>query len=104
MTKLLYRARRSLANWLYPDSIPNQLGEATIHKLKHTDAPVTSGVDGIHISMHKASSGFVVKCWDTESEYCTKGKQNGPTLHIINDTDDFTESLSRIILMQQLVR
>lgn len=118
MKHFIYRARRTLANWLYPDDVPceEKLGRRGVHSRNLVDpdnsmqySAATDGLSGLHLSVHRADAGYVVRLLDRESEYSPKQTQTlphhyGPSLHIIGDTEDFGVALSRIITMRCLVR
>lgn len=119
MKHFIYRARRNMANWLFPNDLslePNKLGRqfGKSRNLVDTDNSIqcgaaTDGLGGLHLSVHRADAGYVVRLFDRESEYSPKQTQTlphhfGPSLHIIGDTEDFGVALSRIITMRCLVR
>ncbi len=116
MHHFIYRARRTLANWIYPTDVPREekLGRAVRRYRNTIDTDVmpeyggaaTDGLGGLQLSVHRADAGFVIRMFERESEY-NQNKQSrntGPSLHIVNDSDDFGLSLSRIITMHCLVR
>jgi len=58
----------------------------------------TSGRDGMNFTVHKASGGHIVKF----QVYNERTDNHEESLHIINDTEDFSESLGKIVFMECL--
>lgn len=57
-----------------------------------------SNRDGMNFTVHKAAGGHIVRF----QAYNERTDNHEESLHIINDTEDFSETLGRIVFMECL--